>query len=459
MATRAGSIPAIADHEIGILLLECRARISCQECFSENEMATAATQPAKSRPGETVNTGFFSLRSSKIAASFAILAAGSYGIFSDTQYISSSDAVVSAYVASVRTPIEGTVRGMPTSPGGAIRAGSPLGRVDNPRVDEQRLQTLRDIANEARNGTASVAEELAAMRGQRYTFVKRAKIHAEAVAARLRLSAIECRRLLAAKSAARHQAFIELNRGRSLHDSGIIADAEIDRLQTQYEVAVHEEEAQRADLAVLRAEEESAKKGILIEPGITDVSYSSQRADEINLRLLDVTRALAAMQSQGLQADADVMKESQRAGLLRSADLTSPMSGIVWKIEAMNGEHVAAGDSVAQIVDCDQQFVLVEVPQERVPDIAFGGIARFRLSGEAVERTGIILSVLGDPKKEADRKLAALPATNKDDSLATLRVAFNNSQISASCNIGRTLRVLLPTNGRGVLARWYRHFF
>lgn len=395
----------------------------------------------------------------KMGASLAILLAGTYGIFSERQFIASSDAVVSAYVASIRTPIDGTVSGMLAIPGTQVREGAVLGRVDNPRADEQRLENLRDIEQEARNGTEAVSSELAALRGQRRELLTRTQAHTEAVSARLHLQTMEAARLLAAKRAALDEASIELGRGRQLHDSGIISNADIDRLQTQYDVAVHEEAAQRANLSAIREEAESATKGILIEPGVSDVAYSRQRADEVSLHLVETGHALVTLQSQARQAEADVESEAKRSDLMRHADLVSPISGVLWKIEAINGERVGVGDSVAQIVDCNQQFVLAEVPQDRVPDIAFGGLARFRLSGESLERIGIVVSVIEDPKKEGDRKLAALPVPGLGESLATVRLGFEPGAGQDLCSIGRTVRVLLPTTGRSLIARWYRRYF
>jgi hypothetical protein len=126
----------------------------------------------------------------------------------------------------------------------------------------------------------------------------------------------------------------------------------------------------------------------------------------------------------------------------------------------MNGEHVGANDSVAQIVDCEQDFLLVEIPQERVPDVALSGQARFRLSGEAYERTGLVLSTNRDLPKEINRKLAALPERASGEQLATVLVAFNPNDKQKDCTIGRTARVLVPTvKGSNLISRWFRHYF
>jgi multidrug resistance efflux pump len=397
------------------------------------------------------------LRPTKITVSAALLLAGAYGILNEQRYVSSGDAVVSAYVASVRTPIDGMLNGMSVMPGERVAEGSVLGHVENPRVDQQRLQSLRDTEELARNGTTALAEQLDELEAQRRKLLAHARAYGEAVTARLRSRTMEAERLLAAKRAALDESTLELRRARLLHDNGIVSNAELERMTTQFDVAVHEEVAQRASLTALRLEAEAASRGVLIEPGINDAAYSRQRADEVELRLSEVKRALVELESQSRQAESNLANETQRSDLMHHADLVSPIDGIVWKMETLNGEQVTAGESLIEIVECNQQFVLVDLPQDRVPELAFGQLARFRLSGEAVERTGRLLSLVENPKKQVDRKLAALPDAGAAGSQTTVRLSLEPEP--ETCSIGRTARVLLPTTGQWFITRWYRRYF
>jgi multidrug resistance efflux pump len=414
-------------------------------------------EPSKHNPG--FFEGRISTRSLKIAAGLTLLLVGGYGIFSEQQYIASSNAVVTAYVVSVRTPIEGTVTGLAATVGTQVSEHTVIGHVDNPRVDQQHFQNLRDIAEQARSSTDAVLAERDALEAQRQGLLARAGAHIQAVSTRLHLQTDEAAGLLAAKQAALEQATLELNRGRQLHDDRIISDADLEKLEAQYQVASHEAAASQADLATVRAEAEAASQGVLSEPGINDVAYSRQRADEISLRLAEIDRTLVALRSQVSQATKDVESEAHRAHLIREADLVAPGEGVVWKLEAMNGEHVGVGDSVVQVVDCSQSFVLAEVPQERVPEIAIGGVARFKLSGESAERAGVVLSVSGDQQKGENQNLAAFPNQSTETQRATVRIGLRSAAAPGDCIVGRTARVLLPTNGSNRLARWYRRYF
>ena len=51
------------------------------------------------------------------------------------------------------------------------------------------------------------------------------------------------------------------------------------------------------------------------------------------------------------------------------------MNGMLWELMATGGEQVAAGDAVAELVDCDRAFILAEMPQQRVTEIDLGAVA------------------------------------------------------------------------------------
>ena len=303
----------------------------------------------------------------KITIGLSVLLAGGYGVFSEQNAISSSNAVVSAYVVVVRTPIDGVVQALPSPPNLHVRPGQSLGYIENARVDEQHLENLRVIEERARSEADAMVIEQSALGLQQKELLARARAHAKAVSGRIQLKLLGEQRVLLVKQAAEKQASLDLERGRKLREGGIIADADLQRLQTQYEIATKETQAQQAAVSEERAEADSAAQGIFIEPGYSDIDYSRQRADEIGLRLADIEHSLAALQIQAQSAKEDLDKESQRAQLMSRADLVSPISGLLWKLDAMNGERVGTGDSVAEFVDCEQAFVLVKFRRTECP--------------------------------------------------------------------------------------------
>ena len=104
----------------------------------------------------------------------------------------------------------------------------------------------------------------------------------------------------------------------------------------------------------------------------------------------------------------------------------------------------AGGESGAELVDCHEAFILAPIPQERVPDIEIGSIARFRLSGEREERQGTVASISATPSGNGIRKLAALPFRTDDAKTVTVRIALSPAATANGCDIGRTAQVSIP---------------
>jgi biotin carboxyl carrier protein len=281
---------------------------------------------------------------------------------------------------------------------------------------------------------------------------------------------------MAALEQASAEASLEFRRGEQLHNAGIIADAVLDKLRSDQKIAAESVQAQRSVLAALRAEGEDAVRGILAEPGdASDVSYSRQRADEIALKLADNASALAVARGQLAQARVDAIAENIRQNLMRSSQVHAPMQGNVWRLEVADGENVVGGTSVISLVNCSRQFALVQVPQDRVPDVALQRQARVRLDGESKERVGIVKSISGNVLKVPNERFAALPLQDSSQQMATVLVSLrpdaenisvgkadiSGPQKAAACFVGRTARVLLPTHASSfnVASRWMHEIF
>jgi multidrug resistance efflux pump len=193
-------------------------------------------------------------------------------------------------------------------------------------------------------------------------------------------------------------------------------------------------------------------QGLYLDAGGNDVSYSTQRIDEIDLRLADVNRTSAELAAKEAATDIRLAAEEHRFETLSRADLELLASGMVWKLGASNGERIGIGDTLAQVIDCGAAFIVAAIPQRQFSAVEVGSIAQFRLSGETTDRTGRVLSVTGDSSVAIDRNLAATPVADPATT-AVVRVEVPPSgNNGAACLVGRTARVLLPRAGDGMLA-------
>jgi multidrug resistance efflux pump len=413
-------------------------------------------------------------RTLKIGFAVTLCSAGIFGMFSESAYISTSNAVISAFVVDVRTPIDGTISGLPIGPGSLIDANELLGSVNNPRSDRQHLDNLLTFENSARSTVEALTAERVLLQNQEDALLARAQIHSTAVASRLNQQSVEAERTLSGLQLALVEATTELRRAKQLLDNGILAKSEFDRISSAQAIAVEVVAAQQSNLTNIRAQATDATHGLLSEPGaVGDVSYSRQRADEIAIKLAENASALNVALGQSNEAHQNVEAETVRGGLMRQSNLRAPIQGLLWKVNATNGESTTSGSSVLTLVDCDRQFLLAQVPQDRVPAIALHREARIRLSGELEERTGTVISVSGDALKVPDPKLAALPFQESSQQMATVLIALDKKSAlqgiellertsqsrNSSCLVGRTARVLIPTFPTNLAARWVRKLF
>jgi multidrug resistance efflux pump len=382
-----------------------------------------------------------------------VLAIGVYAVMANQIAIATDNAVVSAYSVALRTPIDGTVGGAPLRIGDKVANGQVLTEISNNRVDDQRLVDLREHLTRARAQLASFGDEQDGLESLRSELDHRSEAYIDASVARLAGSVAEAENSLASLADRRDEAGRALDRRASLSQNGFASTADLDKSQSDFASLSHDVAAQQGRLDSLRAQLAAAKAGVVSEPGSNDVAYSRQRSDEIAIRLKDLAQQRAVTQADIDETAARLASEETRVAKLKSAPMVAPTRGIVWKIDASYGERVGAGATVAQIVDCNAAFVIAEVPQDRVPDIEVGSLAEYRLSGDTIKRHGRVLSVTGDATG-GDRNLAAIPFDGKGLT-ATVRIAMEPSE---ECFVGRTARVLLPSNGPGFLARLFNRF-
>ena len=284
----------------------------------------------------------------------------------------------------------------------------------------------------------------------------RSQAYVSASAARLAGAVVEAQNMLAALYDRREDAKRALNRRSELAQSGVASAVDVEKAQAEFSAVSHEAEAQRGRLDSLLAQAVAIDQGVVSEPGSNDVAYSRQRADEVAIRLNELDRQIAVASAEIEVTKARLTSEQARIDRLAAASMSAPTSGMIWKLEASAGERVGVGEQIAQIVDCDSQFVLATVPQSRVPNIEVGGEAEFRLSGESARRSGHIVSVEGEVDANgADRNLAAIPFAEKGQT-AIVRIALDPGE--RQCLVGRTARVLIRSTGPGFFARLLNRF-
>jgi multidrug resistance efflux pump len=228
----------------------------------------------------------------KISGALGVIGIGTYAVMSEQGYIATDNAVISAYVVSIRTPIDGYVSGATRRIGSEIHRGDVIATVNNPRIDDQRLADLRAHLRRVQANQISTAIEREAFSRKRGELLARSDDHRRLMTERMAGMANSIERSSDAKVAAREEAHRDLQRKLALVRSGFVSRADVDRAQSAYDVAAKEVDSLHAQFMAARSGTASAKHGVLTDPGANDVSYSMQRADEIDIHITEVDHTL-----------------------------------------------------------------------------------------------------------------------------------------------------------------------
>jgi multidrug resistance efflux pump len=400
----------------------------------------------------------------KIAIAVVVLGAGVVATLSGHGMIASNNAVISTNLVSLRTPVEGTVSGLPTRAGSMIARGALIAHVENPRVNDEHLVDLRERQIRIEADLKGARANRTALLNLQDELVHRDAIHTKMNSERLSDLVEEAEKTMASLTIKQEQAQNDVDRRLPLEASGIVAKAEMHRLRSTLDAARQDAAAQAARLAALRTEAEAAAQGVLAgTTGGTDKSYSAQRADEIEIELSSLDKTIASLTAEAVETKSRLAAEQRRIDLLRVADIVAPSAGMIWKLGAADGERLAAGDMAADIVDCNAPFLLAAIPQDRFSDIEVGGLAKFRLSGERTERTGTVVSVTGHGDLAQGGHYAVMPLDEPSSVIATIAMPHQETSAQENtaqeCLIGRSARVLLPATGGGFIDQILRRLF
>ena len=399
-------------------------------------------------------------RAVKILAALILLAAGGLAELGSLVRTQSTDAIVSAPRLAVRSPIDGVIATAAPALGSVVHRGDVLVRVHDPRVSRLPLADLRSRAAHLRAELAAAAQRRGGLLALQADLKQRADLHTRLLGARLDAEIAGADAALMAAVARQEQSRRDVGRSRALTAGGDVAPADLERTQTNFAAALQTGAMQDAQRRSLQAQRDATAVGIYAEPGANDASYAAQRLDEITLRLGDLDQSVAILTAELAQSDALTAATVADLAQRGEAEIVASADAMVWRTGARDGDFVAAGEPVADLVVCDQAVVVAAVRQRDLATIPIGAIATVRLSGETQDRQGRVLSTLAEGAVAGDARLAALPATEKVPGAVVLvglepaaapAASDHPESAATACPVGRTARVLLPRGDTSTL--------
>jgi hypothetical protein len=167
-----------------------------------------------------------------------------------------------------------------------------------------------------------------------------------------------------------------------------------------------------------------------------------QRLREIDLRLAELRAERDSVAERLKQANVQVIAEAERLNRLRFAELTSPVSGLLWEYRAGHGETINAGSDVVRLVDCGTVMITATVSERLYNRLKPGDTASFRLVDTVKVFEATIARLAGSGAGAIYENVAIAPSradlTRYD---VTLAVPALKQDAELGCSVGRTGRV------------------
>jgi hypothetical protein len=184
----------------------------------------------------------------------------------------------------------------------------------------------------------------------------------------------------------------------------------------EYSAALHKADAEKAKLGQKISQLEALEKGIYVGDDLVAIATLVQKQRDIDLdakRLaIEETELSAQLADQKRLIDAERIRLEQ----LAAADVRVPGQSMVLTVDASKGRHVSAGDALASLVDCEQQFVVAIFSYRQGQELAAG--THVRVDGASF-KSGVITSLLPKTSDKLDERYAVpFPQTERREMYA-----------------------------------------
>jgi HlyD family secretion protein len=283
----------------------------------------------------------------------------------------------------VATKHDGRIEQLLAREGDSLKKGQVVARLDDARVRAQVEQTEASVRREAatldrtkvavqqaRDAVALIAARIRAAETSLALMKKEVPIGIAAAGA-----AVEGSKAAVAKAeATRQQADRDVERTRQLVEKGSLEPREIELAETALEVALQEVASARAALA--GAEEKAAEARLGDDRiAVKQEEIATLRAEEAKART-EVLWHEAAVAQQEAALNAAEAGQKEMESVLTELTIVSPTDGIVLTRMVEQGEVVARGTSLLEVVDLDKLYLKVYVPEAQIGRIRVGSPAR-----------------------------------------------------------------------------------
>jgi|GEM_PF-413734 len=382
----------------------------------------------------------------KTAVGLALVVIVGWGPAQRLMQTTSVEAVVNARLVTLRTPIEGQVIAAQArlTVGATVAAGTPLLAIVNPRADRTRLDELRRLVEGLEHDRQLLRAKLESARALHTEFAAQTRLFQEGRIRQLEARLAEIRSEIEVAKARREEAADVLQRTETLAAKGWQTRASLDRVRRERDIADQHIVAAEHRARTVEVELEAARAGTFVGDSYNDRPRSSQRADELQQQVAELTAELQQNESRTALLREELAAEQARFANMARVTVAAPSKGTIWELLTAPGEQVNRGQELLRMLDCSTAVVTATVSESVFNRLQVGGPARFRFRDGGKEHEGYIVHLAG--VAEAPANLAIAPRSLVKEAYR-VSVAIPALARSQTCHLGRTGRVVFGDGG------------
>lgn len=365
---------------------------------------------------------FTTLKPAKRLLVLAILIIAAVVIVPAMANFQSVNAIVNTRYVAIKSPIDGSLEAFSKMPGQAIEEGEELLRINNTRFKESAVNEMEVEQKTLAERSQGLEQHLKNLKQLQKELQNRVTVHRSHEFLRLEEQLAQARSEKKAQESLMREQLLLTQRNNLLVKENFISSAQNEAAQYALEVTQSRLEIFQARIQLLETEKKAVQNFVYLGEGRNDVPYTQQRLDDIRLQITDVSARLRENEQRSSDVQLQIGKEREKMALSRSATIRSPSTGVLWRKYGNSGTEVVTGAELAHVINCENLFLDVAVPESSLGSFEIGKPVQYRLMGSTKWLSGSIDAATGSGNNLQDVTLAAQLNREKKDARIFVKI-------------------------------------
>lgn len=277
--------------------------------------------------------------------------------------VTSKEAFINASVTQISSPIPGTLAWRPGQhPGANVTKFQPLGTVTGNASNAQ-ISQLKTVQQTNEYHVAYLLQQLegnqlkTAARQKQWQQYQQESQQQQQLQRDYTRAGIQHAK--AREAAARQQAFYaraQLKRVAGLHRQGYLSDAAFERQRSEVAELLARAQASQAESRQKMLDSEAARLGLQLN-GARTLTGPEQNKRDLQLTLDDLQQVREQLKTELVVARHNLSEINQQLAQQQRAEIRSTLDGMIWAVNAREGNSISNNTSLIEVIDCQNSWV------------------------------------------------------------------------------------------------------